>query len=172
MLETIREFGCEQLIASGEETMARRRHAEVFLALAERAEQDLAGPNEREWLEILEADTHNLRAALAWMLDNDVEAALRMASALWIYWHRTGRLAEGEAWLGRALSRWRGGPDAHWAKAMFVWGTLAGTRGDYEISLTRLQQVLPAIVAGDDRVLEALTHTSLRSLHPVCRPVA
>jgi predicted ATPase/DNA-binding CsgD family transcriptional regulator len=161
MLQTIRDFGLEQLAASGEESAARRRHAQVFLALAERAEQDLCGPDERTWLELLEAETDNLRAALTWTIENDLEAALRFSAALWIFWYRNGRLAEGEAWLGRALGRWQGGTTAVWAKAMFVWGALAGGKGDYETAVARLQQALPLMVRGDDRVVEALAQTSL-----------
>jgi predicted ATPase/DNA-binding CsgD family transcriptional regulator len=161
MLETIREFGLEQLAASGEEALVRRLHAQHFLNLAERAEQDLAGPDERLWLEQLEVDARNIRSALGWLLPNDVEAALRLGAALLFYWYRTGRVAEGEEWLGLALSCGQGASNATRGKALWVWGTLAGARGDYAIAVERVNQALPLLAKGDDRAEEAMALTSL-----------
>ena len=69
MLETIREFGQERLAASGQEAAARHRHAAWALALAERAGPQAKGPDAAVWLEALERDHANLRAALAWLVE-------------------------------------------------------------------------------------------------------
>ena len=69
MLETIREFALDRLAASGEEEQTRRRHADFFLALAERSEPEFYGPEQAESLALLTREHANLRAALAWTLE-------------------------------------------------------------------------------------------------------
>jgi predicted ATPase len=69
MLETIREFAHERLAESEEEDGLRRRHAEFLLALAETAEPELKGTNQGLWLERLEREYDNLRAAMAWCVE-------------------------------------------------------------------------------------------------------
>jgi predicted ATPase/DNA-binding CsgD family transcriptional regulator len=160
MLETIREFGLEYLAASGEESIVRRLHAYMFLEFAERAEQDLAGPDERLWLEQLEVEARNIRSAMEWLTDHDVEAALRLGAALLLFWYRTGRVTEGEEWLGRALDRGQGVSRAVRAKGLWVWGTLAGARGSYANAIERVNRSLLLLAEGDDRVQEALALTS------------
>src|SRR5579864_7508647 len=66
MLETIREYGLETLLASGEMESTRQAHAEYYLRLSERAELELGGPQQAAWLERLEQEHDNLRAALSW----------------------------------------------------------------------------------------------------------
>jgi non-specific serine/threonine protein kinase len=107
MLETIREYAAERLEASAEAEVVRRRHAEHYLALSERAGPELFGPSQGTWLELLEREHDNLRAALGWALERD-EAGLgmRLASALGDFWAVRGHLAEGQGWLERALARW------------------------------------------------------------------
>ncbi len=105
MLETIREFGREELTASGEEADLRRAHAVEFLALAERAEPELDGPEQVLWLARLDAELDNLRAALAWARERrEVAIGLRTASALVQFWHVRGYLTEGRQWLGAFLA--------------------------------------------------------------------
>ena len=83
MLETIREYGLEQLAAGGDTEVVRRAHAAFYLALAERAEPELGAAEQITWLDRLEAEQGNLRAALAHLLQSgDGETALRLAGAL------------------------------------------------------------------------------------------
>jgi predicted ATPase/DNA-binding XRE family transcriptional regulator len=104
-LETIREYGLECLAKSKETAAIQRRHAMYFVDLAERAEQELCGPQQDLWLERLEAEHNNLREALKWSLQhNENEIALRLASALWQFWAARSHLSEGRAWIERALS--------------------------------------------------------------------
>jgi predicted ATPase/DNA-binding CsgD family transcriptional regulator/transcriptional regulator with XRE-family HTH domain len=107
MFETIREFGLEQSAASGELEQARRRHAVYFLALAQQAEPGMAGPAARAWLDRLQTEHDNLRAALEWCLSGPTEGAeiaLDLASVLWRFWWLEGHFGEGRRWLGRALA--------------------------------------------------------------------
>jgi predicted ATPase/DNA-binding SARP family transcriptional activator len=87
MLETIREFALERLEARGDGEAVRRRHAAFYLVLAEEAEPGLLGPQQREWVERLESERDNIRAALSWALDaGEPEVGLRMGSSLWRFW--------------------------------------------------------------------------------------
>jgi len=95
MLETIREFATERLESSGEADKVRRRHAEYFLALAEEAEPSILGIAPGEWLDRLERDHDNLRAALDWLETSDVQLALRLGGAVWEFWCLRNHAPEG-----------------------------------------------------------------------------
>jgi DNA-binding CsgD family transcriptional regulator len=133
MLETVREFGLEQLAASGEADAIRRRHAAWCIALAIRAEPALLGPEQRRWTERLEHEHANLRAAHAFYAEHGQAApALRMAGVLWVFWFLRGHLREGNEWLMQALAiaGEASPPDrvqALWGAGMLVWA-----QGDFE----------------------------------------
>ena len=104
MLETIREYAVERLEQSGEAASIRRAHAEAFLALAEEAEPHVRY-DEVEWLDRLELENDNVRAALDRLeADGEWELVLRLAGALWRFWYLRSYLAEGRARLERALA--------------------------------------------------------------------
>jgi predicted ATPase/DNA-binding CsgD family transcriptional regulator len=133
MLETIREYGLDQLDASGEAEAARRAHATWFLGVCERAEPLLSGPTQAAWLDRLEIEHPNVRAALAWSLDRaDDEVALRFGASLWRFWEVRGHLVEGRDWLERALAGGRGGRSALRANALSSLGNLLNTHCDYD----------------------------------------
>ncbi|MBV9354424.1 MAG: hypothetical protein JO023_02740, partial [Chloroflexi bacterium] len=106
MLVTLRAYARRRLAASGGEAQVRRRHALYFLVLAEQGEPALTGPGQREWLDRLEREYDNLRAALGWALEaDDVQTALRLGGALWFFWDMRGHLREGREWLDRVLGQ-------------------------------------------------------------------
>ena len=103
MLETIREFGLEQLGAAGEMEATASAHADWCLSLARRAGQRLFTPAERECLARLEEDRANLRAALAWLHEHDPqERFLELTGLLGRYWYKRERFTEGRTWLEKA----------------------------------------------------------------------
>jgi predicted ATPase/class 3 adenylate cyclase len=105
MLETIHEYAREKLEESGEAEEVRRRHAEHFLTLAEESYPELKGPDQLEWLERLEAEHDNMRAALSWALGRkEAEVALRLGGALWWFWWMRGHNSEGRRLLEEALA--------------------------------------------------------------------
>lgn len=104
LLETVREFGRERLAAAGEDGAAANRHAAWFLALAETGAAGLVGPDQGTWLDRLERDHGNLRAAFAWLGERqDAAGSLRLAAALWRFWLMRGHLTEGRRRLAEAL---------------------------------------------------------------------
>jgi hypothetical protein len=104
MLETIREYALERLEGSGEIEAMRRRHAACFLLLAEDAAPQLEGAEQITWLDRLDIEADNVRAALTWsQTAGDFETGLRIAGALAWFWHFRGYASEGRAWLEVAL---------------------------------------------------------------------
>ena len=101
MLETVRQYAAESLHRSGEEPALKSRHWDYFLALAEEAEPNLIGAEQALWLDRLEREHDNLRAALE---RKTGEAAQRLAGALWRFWVVRGYLSEGRERLTTALS--------------------------------------------------------------------
>ncbi len=106
MLETIRDYGLEQLIESGEEELVQRRHEDHFVALARAAEPELLGARPTEWLDLLDAEQDDLRAAIQRAADDGrIEVALDAAAALWRFWQQRGHLVEGRETLRALLDR-------------------------------------------------------------------
>jgi ATP/maltotriose-dependent transcriptional regulator MalT len=105
-LETIREYALERLRASPNDADVRRRHADYYLALAERAAAQLHGAEQLAWFSCLEAEHDNLRAALAWSQEpgSVADHGLRLASALGGFWLVRGHLTEGRRWLESGLA--------------------------------------------------------------------
>jgi predicted ATPase/class 3 adenylate cyclase len=103
MLETVREFSLEKLGESGEAQEIRSAHAEYFRALAEEAEPHLVGADQKVWLDRLEREHENLRAAMSWSFAGNTDSAIRIAAAARRLWWVRGYLSEGQAWLRRAL---------------------------------------------------------------------
>jgi predicted ATPase/DNA-binding CsgD family transcriptional regulator len=106
LLETIREYGQEQLAAHGETETVQQRHADYFLASAEAHAARLAGVAMAESLARLDVELPNLRAALTWSRDHgQIETLLRVAAALYSFWNFRGHIDEGRSWLETALAR-------------------------------------------------------------------
>lgn len=146
MLETMREYAREKLEASGEGQELQKRHAWYFLTLAEKAEPELRGSSQAEWLHRLDKEHDNLRAALHWARQQAgsrnthetdateaAEIGLRIAGALWWYWRVRGYPTEGREHLRQVLR----GVQAfnvdrvYVAKALHGAGVLALVHGDY-----------------------------------------
>src|SRR5262249_43958005 len=109
MLETIHEYAEEQLVAhgEGEAPAVRERHANYFLRLTEEAYPQMYGPGRDVWMERLDHDEANLRAALAWSKadSNAVQTGLRLVGSLAFYWALHGSVREGRTWSEAMLER-------------------------------------------------------------------
>jgi predicted ATPase/class 3 adenylate cyclase len=135
MLETIREYGLELLVASGELESVREAHAMYFLELSERADLDLSASDSPERLDRLEQEHDNLRAAMHWSLE-DIERreqiALRMGGALRSFWYVRGYLSEGLDFLERAMMGSNEVEEPTRAAALYAAARLYEARGDYD----------------------------------------
>lgn len=125
--ELLRQYGLEQLTQCGELTSTQQRHAIYFLALAESAEAELRGPQQKVWLDRLEDELDNLRAALSTALQRDPPTALALAVALGPFWRRRF-ISEGWHWLPAVLSA-APEPTPLRARALMFAGSLARLNG-------------------------------------------
>ena len=169
MLETIREFAEERLVASGEEAAVRRRHADVLLAWTDRAERGLQSGQRTAWSRASAAELGNVRAALRWSLDNDeTERALQIVGNLDWFWDAVARDGEGWAWSKEALAKENAGRQSWgYARTLSAAGAIAWNMGDYAAS-TRLltESVARFRVLADQRSLgQALMNLGLTALY-------
>jgi predicted ATPase/class 3 adenylate cyclase/Tfp pilus assembly protein PilF len=133
MLETVHEFAREKLEQSGEAESIKRAHAEYFLTLAEKADAELRGANQLEWLERLEVEHDNMRAALSWALERkEAEVALKLGGALWLFWLLRDYHSEGRRWLEEALAMDGAGSPGSRAMALAGAGWLATEQGELD----------------------------------------
>jgi predicted ATPase/DNA-binding CsgD family transcriptional regulator len=165
MLETIREFGWEQLTQSTELEAVRRAHAAYYLSLAEAAEPHLVGIDQKAWLRLLEVEQDNLRAALHWAIEHhEGELAQRMVGALQPFWFALGSWSEGRRWLEEALaldSDITPNPAVH-TKALYGAGSLARLQGDFARARKLCEQSLALyrVLADPSGVVMALVQLS------------
>ncbi len=104
MLETVQQYASELLEASGQEAEYRHRHAEYFITLAEQADPELRGANQIIWLNTLDDERENLRAALRWLTAADqANDAARLVAALGWYWFMRGDWVEAWHWVTTIL---------------------------------------------------------------------
>jgi predicted ATPase/DNA-binding SARP family transcriptional activator/Tfp pilus assembly protein PilF len=151
MLETVRHFAAERLQEAGNAGV-RRRHAEWLTELAETmVERTLAGEDAKEWLDRIQPEHDNIRAALAWSLEEDPEVTLRLASSLRLFWEVRGHFSEGFRWLEEALPRAAGAAPEVRMRALSASGTIAFRLGKVEVSEERWEEALEiARELGDD----------------------
>jgi non-specific serine/threonine protein kinase len=155
LLETVREFGVEQLEQAGEANEARRRHAAWAVSLAESAEPALWGSEQQTWLDRLEAEHDNLRAALNWSVNADPALAMRIAGALWWFWQTRGYLSEAQSWFKRVLAHSNGVPPAMQARALLGAAFLASLQGDVERGVDLAGQGAALAEESGDAALQA-----------------
>ena len=163
MLETIREYARERLDVSGKAEETGRLHAECFLALAEQGEP---GPREPEeatsWLERLDVEHDNMRAALSWSLESEeAELGLRLAGTLWRFWWMRGHYGEGRRWLEEALAK-DGRATAARAKALEAVGWLADDQGDIDRAVSAAEEGLR--ISARAKIESSVTASFLRIL--------
>jgi predicted ATPase/DNA-binding SARP family transcriptional activator len=151
LLHVIREYAAERLAESGDSAAVRERHATWILQLALVAEHELTGPEQVRWAARLETEHDNVRAALAWVLENAPTVALEIAGAIWRFWYLHGYFSEGRSWLDQALAA--APPDAppvSRAKALNGAGALAGWLCEFDEAEHKLDEAERLLRASDE----------------------
>jgi predicted ATPase/DNA-binding SARP family transcriptional activator len=155
LLETLREYADEQL--TREERIALRwRHLHYYLALAEEADPHLGSAALGVWLDRLEAEHDNLRAAMAWSLESGVaEEGLRLLATVWLFWRIRGYHREGLDWFQRVLPQeWALVRTTARATALFGAGELAWLQSDLELARSLLEESIAiGRELGDKRII-------------------
>jgi predicted ATPase/DNA-binding SARP family transcriptional activator/DNA-binding CsgD family transcriptional regulator len=149
LLEPIRQYAQEKLRGTREVGVVWQRHAEFFLALAEEAEPELSGPRQAEWLDRLETEHDNFRAALSWTLEREIGLGPRMAGALCRFWHTRGYLSEGRRYL-EAVAKSDVIPVTVRAKVLDGLGWIAEPQGDYERARVAYEESLRLYRSSND----------------------
>jgi len=160
MLETIREYAVDRLIAAADEQRVRERHRDHFLAMAQAATLGLASPGRDQsiWLEKLEFEQDNLRAAIAWSLDepHTDDSALQFCVLLEQFWLRRAQSREGRKWCDAAVARaGADGSTVNYGKAVLAAGIFAYRLGDYGAACTSFGRALRIAKIADDRTMQS-----------------
>ena len=152
MLETIREYARERLAESDDAVRIGGAHARYFAELARRAEPHLLGAGHAMWLDLLDAERDNLRAALRWAADNgDLGLAMAMGGSLWRFWQQRAHLAEGRDQLEPLLARPdAAGPTAARAAALTGVGGVAYWQGDFDRAASAYAEAMALYRGLDD----------------------
>jgi predicted ATPase/class 3 adenylate cyclase len=143
LLETIRQYAKEKLLEVREEANVRNGHLQFFLKWAEETEPKLHGAQQIVWLDRLEAEHDNLRAAWEWSRADRAseEQGLRLADALLWFWYIRNAISEGRSWLEDALSRGRASErTTARAKALYAAGALGYKQADYPRARGELEE--------------------------------
>src|SRR5262249_13807451 len=151
--ETLREYASGKLASSDEAVQYKSKHKDYFLTFAADAASQLKGPQQDEWLETLETEHDNLRAALAWCREAQDSArdGLRLAGTLWRFWLSRGHWSEGREHLERALNACAGLPNStEKALALRGAGSLATITGDTATARPRFEEALAIFRELDD----------------------
>ena len=175
LLEPVRQYAREKLEEGGEAEVVLHRHAEFFLALAERAEPQLKGAGQEEWLRRLEREHANLRGALSWALDpapstepreHRTELGLRLAGALGRFWGVYGP-GEGRRWLEKGLAMGGVASKPALAKALYEAGWIELFQGTYHRAIALLEEGLAHFRELGDRqgVATSLINLGFAALH-------
>jgi tetratricopeptide (TPR) repeat protein len=161
MLEVVRDYAGTCLTPQ-EGDAVERSHAAYFLALAETAEQHLQGDSPAEWVERLDAEHDNVRAAIHSSLERDPATATRIAAAVRYFWDFRGYLTEGLWTAKKVLAKSAAAPaTARW-KLLTMAGNMSRFQADYETARAMYQQAMD----------EAIQARDLRQISLSCRGLA
>ncbi len=150
MLETLQQYGREQLAERGEEDRLNQNHCEFFVSVAREASPKLRGREQQEWHVQLAQDVGNLRLALQWSGAHEPDANLRLIIALTDFWYIDGLVEEGDGWLRQALGTYSARNRLR-AEALARGGLVSYWRDDIETASARWHECLAIYRELDDR---------------------
>ena len=169
LLETIRSYAARRQAAADRaagDRALRERHARHFASVAVESENGLTTPEAANWLARMDASRPDFEQALAWaQARGEGELGLNAAAGLWRWWLTSGRLAEGRAWLDRALSAPHDRMGLPAARALAAASVLAVENGDYPSAAEQGAAALRIFEAHGDRKAAAFAATAVGSAH-------
>jgi non-specific serine/threonine protein kinase len=144
LLDTLRQYGRERLLASGHADTAYKQHAKYYVGLAERIEPELDQPRQSEWITLFARDVDNFRAALEWLIGSgDAQHALRLAAVLARFWEIRAHLREGLQRLAEVLAMpGASAPTLERAKVLDMAGVLALYQFDLDVARLHFKKSL------------------------------
>jgi tetratricopeptide (TPR) repeat protein len=153
MLETLREFALERLQESGEMAAVQERHTRCYVALAEEAIHYSVTDEAPYWLDLLDNEIENLRAALEWSLSagGEVELGARLANDLFWFWYLRGHIVEGQSWYRRFIQSNVEKNTAAYAGVLTGAGVMANWLGDQAAARRLLDESIPFLRKVGDR---------------------
>jgi predicted ATPase/class 3 adenylate cyclase/DNA-binding CsgD family transcriptional regulator len=154
LLETLRQYARERLVATNEAAASYGRHATYFLSLAEELEPALHGPRPRPAFDRVETEQDNLRAALRWFAEaGTTDEAMRLAAVLAWFWYVRGYYSEGLGWLAEALALpAEGAPSVTRSRVCWLASLMAYRQGDLAAAWTLNEEALTIGHAAGDAV--------------------
>jgi len=167
LLEPIRQYALDRLREANEEAPTRERHLVHFIDFAEQAEAQLKTQHQLRWLKWLEKDHDNVRTALIWSTRSPkhIASALRLATAMHLFWQRRGYWSEGRRWLTLAITNYDAQPelrspdlDRQLARALVDRCWLAIYEMDYAHTPPELARALALAAALNDLITTAFAH--------------
>jgi predicted ATPase/class 3 adenylate cyclase len=162
MFETIREFGLDALHTHGESDEAHRRHAQFFTQIAATFQYDLSLADMAAWLNRMELERDNVRAAVAWTLEHDIPIAYRLIGRGTRLWSMRGPLQEGKTWVEKVLEKSRDGvPVEDVAMALRASAPFLNHEDNMDINLRRISEAYELYLE-TGRLAEASMASSVR----------
>ena len=155
MLETIRQYAREKLLEVGGGEIIRRQHLAYFVKLAKQAEPELYRSNQVFWLNKLDDELDNIRAAMDWALATDVESGLRLIIVPRLFWEEHGNIQEIGGWLAQLLEQYNNA-DSLRAPALAAYSYILAVSGDLKLAENTANQSLELSRAISDKHAEAL----------------
>jgi predicted ATPase/uncharacterized protein HemY len=149
MLETIREYALERLANDDTAEALRQRHSSYYMALAEQSAGQMFG-QQVIWLDRLEREHGNLRAAIVWAQEHDIEIGLRLVCALAEFWRIRGYISEGRTRLAGMLGQGKDAPGSLRLPVLARAGLLAQWQGDLVQAARLLEEALTLAETGED----------------------
>jgi excisionase family DNA binding protein len=165
LLETVREYGLEQVAAEGEEERVRDAHADWCLALARTANDELTGPAQAAWFARLDLEQANFRAALTWLLARaDSARGFGLLRALSWFWTSRGYLREAAQWASAFLALPTAATDPARGWVLLENSTIAHWLGDTAAAVTHDEAALAHFEAAGDQLGVGYARRSLGSI--------
>lgn len=166
LLEAVRQYALEKLVASGGDRDVRSVHAGYFLQLTEKAEPHLTDRDRRVWVDRLQSEIDNLRAALDWSRSEDPGLHVRLVGRLWWFWFSTQHWTEGARWIDGALALTpETGTEADRASLLFAAGALAALQVRTDAARAALEEAASIAARLGDARLEAYALNYLGMTH-------